>query len=59
MMAGSEASVVTIRSAVRLHLLRGAARTGEILVAVRDVKEIERVYRTGHRNLQVVATSRY
>src|SRR5438105_10245583 len=38
--------------AVRLYLLRGAARVGEILVAIRDVEEIERIYRPGHRSLQ-------
>src|SRR4249919_4006262 len=44
---------------VGLHFLRGAARIGEILVTVRNVKEIECVYRTGHRSLQVIVTSTY
>jgi len=39
-------------SAVRLHLLGRTAWVGKVLVTVCDIKEVECIYGSGHRNLQ-------
>ena len=33
------------------------ARVSKILVAVRNIEQVERIYRTGHRNLHIVVKS--